>query len=225
VYAAWGATGKVRELDRAYPFLHAVSSPRHAGSTERNDAVSSDAIDLLAVLRASQALSAETNLGRLRTRVVEILSAMTGATGVRVVFWNDDAQVWFLPSRAGEGDAPMSVDEAGRLGLLPLSAFRYAERTREPLLVEDATRDDRFARDPYLAGVDHCSLLVVPILARGTPRAMLVLENRLIRSALFGRPARRRDAHRRAAGGLARQRARRAVPVAGAAIVRRDPGV
>jgi diguanylate cyclase (GGDEF)-like protein len=71
------------------------------------------------------------------------------------------------------------VDAAAARGLLPLSAFRYAERTREPLLVEDATRDDRFARDPYLSGLDRCSLLVVPILTQGAPRAMLLLENRL----------------------------------------------
>src|SRR5262249_48367376 len=48
-----------------------------------------------------------------------------------------------------------------------------------PLLVEDAARDDRFARDPYLAGVDRCSLLVVPIANQGAMRAMLLMENRL----------------------------------------------
>jgi GAF domain-containing protein len=77
----------------------------------------------------------------------------------------------------------MSVEEAGACCLLPLSAFRYAERTREPLLVADATRDDRFAGDPYLAGLERCSLLVVPILSRGVPHAMLLLENRLSRGA------------------------------------------
>jgi C4-dicarboxylate-specific signal transduction histidine kinase len=66
---------------------------------------------------------------------------------------------------------------------VPLSAFRYAERTREPLLVEDATVDDRFARDPYITGLGHCSLLIVPILHQGKLRAMLLLENRLSRGA------------------------------------------
>src|SRR6202022_532418 len=97
-YAAWGATAKVQAMDDAYAFLrpqHSQSSPTSAA------AVSSDAIDLVAALRASQALSSETNLDRLRARVVEVLSAMTGATGVRVLFWNDDAQVWFLPALAG----------------------------------------------------------------------------------------------------------------------------
>ena len=64
-----------------------------------------------------------------------------------------------------------------------MSVLRYAQRTGEPLVVGDATRDDRFARDPYFTDVDCCSLLAVPILSRGTLRAVLLLENRLIRGA------------------------------------------
>jgi diguanylate cyclase (GGDEF)-like protein len=54
---------------------------------------------------------------------------------------------------------------------------------REPLVVSDASRDDRFSRDPYFTQIDCCSLLVVPLLDRGILRALLVLENRLIRGA------------------------------------------
>jgi diguanylate cyclase (GGDEF)-like protein len=79
----------------------------------------------------------------------------------------------------------LSVDEPAAAGLLPLSAFRYAERTRDPLLVDDATRDDRFKRDSYLRGMSACSLLIVPILSRGDLRAMLLLESRRSRGA-FG---------------------------------------
>jgi signal transduction histidine kinase len=61
--------------------------------------------------------------------------------------------------------------------------LRYAQRTGEPLVVTDATDDDRFARDPYLTDLDCCSLLAVPILSRGSPRAVLLLENRLLRGA------------------------------------------
>jgi signal transduction histidine kinase len=64
-----------------------------------------------------------------------------------------------------------------------MSVLRYARRLREPLVVTDATRDDRFARDPYFAGLAHCSLLALPVLGRGALRAVLLLENRLIRGA------------------------------------------
>ena len=37
---------------------------------------------------------------------------------------------------------------------LPMSVLRYVQRTGEPLVVADATRDDRFARDPYFTDLD-----------------------------------------------------------------------
>jgi signal transduction histidine kinase len=64
-----------------------------------------------------------------------------------------------------------------------MSVLRYAERTREALVVDDATRDDRFGHDPYFADLPSCSLLAVPILTRGAVHAVLLLENRLIRGA------------------------------------------
>jgi PAS domain S-box-containing protein len=200
-YQRWGATGKVVELDREFPTLKAATGPGSNSAAASGTSLSSgpgsahtvgisaESIDLMAVLRASQVLSSETNLDRLRSRVVEVLTTLTGATSVRLLLWNPDAQAWFLPPDArrpddeGDGATALSVQDAGRAGLICLSAFRYAERTLHPLLVPDATGDDRFANDPYLHGMDSCSLLVVPVLSRGNPRAMLLMENRLSHGA------------------------------------------
>jgi diguanylate cyclase (GGDEF)-like protein len=185
----------VDNLDQEYPNLRTLRLPRLEDEPRgvldlpgRGASITAGAIDLLGILDASQALSSETNVDRLRTRVADVLSKMTGATAVRVLLWNEEAGSWFLPAdvdREGHLDGhgrTVSIDESDAQ-TLPLSAVRYAERTREPLLVNDATRDDRFARDPYLAGLDGCSLMVVPILNRGVLQAMLLLENRLIRGA------------------------------------------
>ena len=181
-YAAWGASAKVRQLQRNHEFLTSLpaAEPGHALLPREN--VSADAIDRLGILRAAQALSSETNLERLRLRVVELLAELSGATAVHLALWDDDAQQWLLP-QSGDGANRTTLADAGARGLLPLSALRYVERTREPLLVNDATRDDRFAGDPALRGAGRCSLLVVPILHHGAARAMLLLENRLGRGA------------------------------------------
>ena len=193
-YSRWGATGKVRELDRAYPYLRGLAERSasalgdgtlrgaSSGHSHRGTlVVTSDDIDLVGVLRASAALSSETNADRLRDRVVDVLTLMTGATGVHLALWDDASKDWFL--RTGAGAERLTVGQAGARGLLPLSAFRYAERTWQPLDVEDATRDDRFGRDPALAGLDCCSLLVVPVQGHGATRAILLLENRVHRGA------------------------------------------
>ena len=81
-----------------------------------------------------------------------------------------------------------------------MSVLRYAKRIPEPLVVADAASDDRFAGDPYFADVDRCSLVALPILSRGRLRAVLLLENRLIRGAFT---AERLDAVNLIAGQLA----------------------
>jgi diguanylate cyclase (GGDEF)-like protein len=179
-YERWGATAKVRALERDYPFLIAadLAEVQQASPTTL---VSSETIDLIGILRASQALSSQTSLAQLKARVVELLAALTGATAVLLVLRRDDQDDWFLTS--GDDGATESVEQAGMLGQLPLTAFRYVERTRGPLLIADALRDDRFSRDPYFADCDRCSMLVVPILSQGEPRAVLLLENRLSRDA------------------------------------------
>ncbi|HTF54692.1 MAG TPA: AAA family ATPase [Pseudonocardia sp.] len=182
-YLAWGASAKVDQLDWAYP---ALRPPPDATvgvdeSTDRPRAravVSTGTLDLLGILSASQALSAQTSIERLHARVVEVLGAMTGATAVHLLLWDNDRHDWLLPTPAG-GTTPIS----GTGHELPMSVLRYVQRTGEPLVVADATGDDRFARDPYFTDPDCCSLLAVPILSRGSPRAVLLLENRLLRGA------------------------------------------
>ncbi len=185
LYGAWGASAKVLQMQGE------PGAPASAGRPIAQDALParaslrsgslstpSMALDLLGVLRASQALSYETSLGGLSARVHEVLAALTGATHVQLLSWNEDR--WELLS---PGHAPMAASDAARDGLLARSVIDYARRTGQPLLVEDALADDRFARDPYFANVHQCSLLVVPISAQGGPRALLVLENRDGRAA------------------------------------------
>jgi diguanylate cyclase (GGDEF)-like protein len=186
-YELWGATGKVRQLRQqhtlsrtAHVYLSGAQAEAHTGYTT---SMSADSVDMLAVLRTSQALSSETNLHRLKARVSELLGALTGAETVMLILRDEDGHSWFVSPRLGDGDEQVPVDAAAAQGLLPLSVFRYAARTRKPLLLQDAKQDDRFARDPYLANVPFSSLLAMPIMIQGEPHAMLILENRLTRGA------------------------------------------
>jgi signal transduction histidine kinase len=197
-YAAWGAAAKVAQLDWAYPTLQPRGDLTAAGHSNdqrtdlshRRATVTTGTLDLLGILSASQALSSETSIERLHTRVVEVLRAMTGATAVHLLPSSNDHQDWRLSAPA-DGEHDPSV---------PMSVLRYVQRTGEPLVVDDATRDDRFARDPYLTDLDCCSLLALPVLSRGTLRAILLLENRLIRGAFT---TERLDAVKLIAGQLA----------------------
>ncbi|MDQ1289215.1 MAG: hypothetical protein QG622_2781 [Actinomycetota bacterium] len=186
VYERWGATAKVADLDARHPELRKMRSRIWTGSGGRyltdsggSGTYSTDEIDLLGVVKTSQALSSETSTDRLLARVKAVLSSMTGATSVRMAL-RDDAASWVTTTDDGQS---LTVEAAAERGLLPLTAFRYAERVQEPVVVDDVQEDERFNRDPYFAGVRSCSLLVIPILSQGRPRAILILENRLSRAA------------------------------------------
>jgi signal transduction histidine kinase len=186
-YAAWGATAKVAQLDWAYPTLRSAASAaagpdagQSADLRDQRSAVTTGTIDLLGILSASQVLSSETSIERLQARVVEVLSAMTGATGVQLLLWSEDRQDWLLPAPGG-GTGPVSG--AGHETAVPMSVLRYVQRMREPLVADDVTQDDRFARDPYFTYAGCCSVLAAPVFSRGLLRAMLLLENRLISGA------------------------------------------
>jgi len=184
-YLAWGATAKVAQLDWAYPARPPADEAAAAGGQsgdlpDRRAVVTTGTVDLLGIVSASQALSSETSIGRLHTRVTQVLSAMTGATGVRLLLWDEDLDDWLLTAPGG-GTVP--ANGAGREHAVPLSVLRYVQRTGEPLVVADAPGDDRFARDPYFAGAGCCSLLAVPVFGHGGLRAVLLLENRLLRGA------------------------------------------
>jgi signal transduction histidine kinase len=198
-YLGWGATAKVAQLDWAYPALRQYINAASEIGTEQYDdprrqgsMLSTGTVDLLGILSASRMLSSETTLEGFHARVVDVLAAMTGATAVRLLLCSDDSQVWSSPALAGG-----TID---RQHTAPMSVLRYVERMQEPLVVIDATCDDRFARDPYFADVDRCSLLALPILSRGRLRAVLLLENPLIRGAFT---ADRLDAVKLIAGQLA----------------------
>jgi signal transduction histidine kinase len=181
-YAAWGASAKVAQLDWAYPTLRLHSDVP----------VTTGTVDLLGILSASQALSSETSIEGLHARVVDVLGAMMGATAVQMLLWSDDGHDWL--QAAAPGNTTRNEREA------PMSVLRYVERTRQALVVDDATRDDRFVRDPYFVGLEACSLLAVPIVSRGALHAVLLLENRLIRGAFT---TERLDAVKLIAGQLA----------------------
>ncbi len=207
-YLAAGATAKVDQLDWAYPTVPAALATRPGigldrpggGATDRS-LLTTGAVDLAGILAASRALSSETSINGLRQRLDEVLSTITGATGVQLLLWNDDQDTWLLAVPTGDDrGATVPLHEAGARGLVPVSAVRYAERTGEPLVVGDATLDERFRRDPYLSDLERCALLVVPIRGRAGAPAMLVLENQLIGGAFT---AERLDAVTLIAGQLA----------------------
>ncbi|MDQ1834127.1 ATP-binding protein [Massilia scottii] len=161
LYEAWGAPAKASAMRKNHAVLRTATAPARRAADAANAPL--DKVDLLAVLRASQALSAETTLARLQSRACELLCSLAGATAVKLLI--------------------VPIGQAERAPALPMSVVRHVERARDVLLLDDALQDDRFARDPYFSGRSQCSLLAVPIFTHHLLHAVLLLENSATRNA------------------------------------------
>jgi signal transduction histidine kinase len=136
-------------------------------------------MDAAAMVKASQALSSEIQLGSLLEKFMRIIIENAGAdAGCLILFRNDKllVQAKTENSEITVYDDPQPVDKK----VLPLSLLNYVKRTLELLVLDDIRLDSRFNNDPYILSANPSSLMCVPIIKRDQLVGMLYLENRLI---------------------------------------------
>jgi PAS domain S-box-containing protein len=179
-YIRWGANGKVRQLEDQHSWL--VESP--AAHSHGIIATTPERLDLMTVIKASQAISGELVVERL----VETL--------LRIVFENAGAQEGYLfvePGgevfaathlQGGKMQVAARQVEAPSASDAPASIIQYVKRTRETVILPDAsTGAGEFSGDPYLRLVRPRSVLCMPILHQTQLAGVLYLENNLATGA------------------------------------------
>lgn len=178
-WVRWGARARVDALERRDPALRArdsLATVRGTSRTQHGD------LDIQAVLTATRAISSEIVLENLLARVMTTLIENAGAErGSLILRRGDDLLVEAHVAAAGE--AP-SVLRAVRLddGLVPAAIVRFVARSREALVLDDASTNGRFANDPYIASRAPRSVLCTPITQQSRLVGVLYLENRLVTS-------------------------------------------
>jgi PAS domain S-box-containing protein len=79
-----------------------------------------------------------------------------------------------------EGDVAVNLGiDAGIEVALPESLIRYVMRTRESVILKDASSQNSFSADPYIAQRRPRSILTLPLINRGKLISILHLENNL----------------------------------------------
>lgn len=176
----WGAAARVRSLEDELPrLLGDVSRSTGTIDTTGGDAatVSMD-LDVMAVIRASQAISKEIQLDQLIERVVRIAMEVSGAQAALVV---NHQPAGLTVTARGVADPREPVEQAPVLlrdsGLGPESIIRYVERTREELVLDDAASSALFASDPYVTRTGLRSVLCLPVEQQRRLLAVLYLEH------------------------------------------------
>jgi PAS domain S-box-containing protein len=176
-YALWGADGKVRQLDERYPHLRQAEPAPDARGTIGTPI---EHLELATVLNVSQAVSGELVLDTLVETLLRTALEHAGAErGLLLVPRDDNLSIQAEATTSGSavqvrlGETPISA------AALPESVVRYAARTHERVLLDDAAGQHPFTTDAYLRAQHARSVLCVPLVKQGALVALLYLENTL----------------------------------------------
>ncbi|CAN98723.1 Protein kinase [Sorangium cellulosum So ce56] len=179
-YALWGADAKCQSLVAAFPHLRLEGRPDQSTSVTVTSTHDDAVLDLLSVVKASQAVASEIVLERLLENLMTIVLENVGAQSGMLAVARGDAlfvevegtfqpkQVYVLKS------APVvSFSRA------PLSIISYVQRTQKAILLDNAAEEARFSADPYIREIRPKSVICAPIIRQNRLVGVLYLENNL----------------------------------------------
>jgi PAS domain S-box-containing protein len=175
-YLRWGADGKVRQLDRLYPHLAAPDALRSAaviGPPVQH-------LDVASVVKASQALSSEIMLPKLIERLMTIAIENAGADrGFLILPAGEEYLIQAEARAAGDRIGVTMRQEPMTRIACPESLVRYVIRTRESVILDDASKPNLFSADDYLRDRQSKSILCLPLIKQQQLTGILFLENTL----------------------------------------------
>jgi PAS domain S-box-containing protein len=176
-YARWGAQGKVLQLEQLHPSLRAASPHAPTG----NFATSTGQLDILSVARASQAISGEMVLDKLLKTLLRIVLENAGARLGHLFLVRDENLVLAAQARVESQEVAVTArgDPAFDEVMLPASIINYVRRSREPVLLDDASDSNPYSTDEYFARHRPKSVLCFPIVKQAEVIGLLYLENDL----------------------------------------------
>src|SRR5712692_604148 len=176
-YDRWGALGKVKQLDERYPRLHEERLP---ASTTATIGTLVRQLDVETVVKASQALSSEILLPKLIEKLMRFAVEHAGAERGLLVLLRGDEQQIEAEATTGQGRVEVTVRQAAITPSdLPQSALHYAIRTRERVVLDDASVGNLYSEDEYVRAKRARSVLCLPIVKQTKLIGALYLENNL----------------------------------------------
>jgi predicted ATPase/signal transduction histidine kinase len=176
----WGAHGKVKQLDERYPRLHEertyATSPTLGAFAGR--------LDVEAVAQASQALSTEIVFPTLIEKLVRIVVENAGAERGLLILIRDLESRIEAEATTGHNRVEVTIRSAVVMPSdLLLSVLDSVVRTREAVLLDDASADAIYSKDEYVRQKHSRSILCLPIVKQAKLVGALYLENGLTPSA------------------------------------------
>ncbi len=182
-YSTWEATAKVNDIEAKYPQLLNSSATRPADKppTIGNFITTSgsvEALDLATVMKASQAISGEIVLDKLLENLMKIIIENAGAQ-VGYLILETDGELLIEAAREVNSDRIAVLQSIPIDNRLSAAILNYVVRTKESVVLDDATSKGNFTNDPYIKQNQTKSILCLPLINQGQLVSIVYLENNL----------------------------------------------
>ena len=175
-YLRWGALGKVQQLDERYP---AIEEPAAVHPTA-TIGTSVEQLDLGTVMKASQAVAGEIVLEKLIKTLMTIAVEHAGAErGLLILPHGEELRIAAEARTARDGIEVQLKDALVTPSDLPDSLLHYVIRTRESVILADASSQNLFSQDEYVRQRSPRSVLCLPLVKQVNLVGILYLENSL----------------------------------------------
>ena len=173
-YLRWGAEGKVRQLDQQYPQLR---QEKPVASSTSMIAAPVKHLELATVIKVSQAVSSEIVLDKLIDTLMKIALEHAGAErGLLILRRGDDLRIEAEAMTGHDSISVRLLRKPPTPSELATSVLAYVLRTKESVILDDASATNQFSADAYIGEAPA----VTPLFAvenRGILAGVLYLEN------------------------------------------------
>ena len=189
LYARWGATAKVRQLEGEHPELLDAETPptgetvgittgTHRWSTTITGVISKE-LDLETLLKANHAISSEMQMDGLSRKLLEISLENAGARRGVLLIVEDDEIAVEAETHVDGGTTTLDGVALNDYERIPHNIINFVRHTTEAVVLDDATASTRFGRDPWIVNSAPRSVLCLPMQRQGQTNAFIYLENEL----------------------------------------------
>jgi hypothetical protein len=174
-YLRWGATAKVRQLDDLYPGL---TEEQRAISPNITIGTPIEHLDLGTVIKISQAVSGEMDLDKLiNTLMLTAIEHAGASRGLLILLRGDEQRIEAEAVTDAETVIVRRTEAA--LHALPQSIVNYVIRTKQFIILDDASSQNPFSADPYMLQYHARSVFCLPLINQSKLIGVLYLENNL----------------------------------------------
>jgi PAS domain S-box-containing protein len=176
-YLRWGALGKVRQLEQSHPQLREDPTPPTATALFGAPV---EQLDIGSVVKASQAVSGEIVLDRLIETLMTLALEQAGAERGLLILLRGDTPRIEAEARTDRKTVEVALrQDTVTPAELPESLLHTVIRTRESVILEDASAPNPFSADEYLRQNRARSVLGLPLMKQARLIGVLYLENNL----------------------------------------------